>query len=108
LSDNEPVIIKEFRELYDYVRLLGEHIKAIHNRLEKIENNINEISVNHSNFIRENTSEIVNIKENMVNKYELNDFIDKLKASVGEMFPLLPALASKQPSVEVSSNNTSQ
>lgn len=108
MSNSEPTIIKEFRELYDYVRLLGDHINLIHTRLEKIETNINEISVSQSNSIRENSLEISNIRNNMVNKHELNEFIDKLKASVGEMFPPLPILASEQVSVEKSSQKTSE
>ena len=33
MADREPGIIKEFRELYEYVRLMGEHINQIHSRL---------------------------------------------------------------------------
>ena len=40
MLNEEPKLIKEFRELYDYVRLMGEHINQIHNRLENIEKNI--------------------------------------------------------------------
>jgi hypothetical protein len=102
-SEREPGIIKEFRSLYDYVRLMGEHINQIHSRLERIERNLNETSVSLRNSIMGNAAEITNIKESMVNKFELGGFIEKLKASVGEELPPLPdmsALASL-PSVAV-------
>ena len=44
--------------------------------------------------------ELKNVKENMVNKYELDDFVEKLKASVGESLPSLPFLTNKQPQVD--------
>jgi len=99
MSDREPGIIKEFRELYEYVRLMGEHINQIHTRLDKIDRNINEVSSSHRNAIMENTAEIKEMKENMVNKYELDDFIEKMKASVAETLPSLPLLADKRPPV---------
>jgi DNA anti-recombination protein RmuC len=100
MADREPGIIKEFRELYEYVRLMGEHINQIHSRLEKIEKDMNEISSSHQNAITENAAELKNVKENMVNKYELDDFVEKLKASVGESLPSLPFLTNKQPQVD--------
>ena len=44
MANREPGIIKEFRELYEYVRLMGEHINQIHSRVDKIERDMNEIS----------------------------------------------------------------
>jgi len=99
MSDREPGIIKEFRELYEYVRLMGEHINQIHTRLDKIDSNINEVSSSHRNAIRENTAEIREMRDKMVNKYELDDFIEKMKASVAETLPSLPILANKRPQV---------
>ena len=93
LSDREPGIIKEFRNLYDYVRLMGEHITQIHSRLERIEQNLTETSTSLRNSIMGNAAEITNIKESMVNKYELGGFIEKLKASVGEELPPLPDMS---------------
>lgn len=92
MSENEPNIIKEFRNLYDYVVLMGRHINGIHNRLEMIEENIKEINSNHSNFVKENSAEMTIIKENMVNKYEFNNFIEKMKVSIGETLPPLPTV----------------
>ena len=103
MFNEEPGIIKEFRELYDYVRLLGRHINQIHHRLENIEKTINEVNTNLRNGITANTVEISNIKENMVNKYEFNDFVDKLKGSIGEMLPPLPETVDDQ---TVSGENT--
>jgi hypothetical protein len=92
-SEREPGIIKEFRSLYDYVRLMGEHINQIHSRLERIERNLTETSTSLRNSLMGNAAEITNIKESMVNKYELGGFIEKLKASVGEDLPPLPDMS---------------
>jgi uncharacterized protein YdcH (DUF465 family) len=100
MADREPGIIKEFRELYEYVRLMGEHINQIHSRLDKIERDINEISTSHRSAISENAADLKKVKENMINKYELSDFVEKLKASVGETLPSLPLLANKSPQVD--------
>ncbi len=99
MSEREPGIIKEFRELYEYVRLMGEHINQIHTRLDILDRNINEVNSSHRTAIMENTAEIKEMKENMVNKYELDDFIEKMKASVAETLPSLPLLATKRPQV---------
>ena len=92
MADNEASIVKEFRNLYDYVCNLGKCINQIYSRLEHIEKTINEISLNHSDFVSENTQEITNIRENMVNKDEFNDFIERMKISIGDILPPLPSL----------------
>ena len=108
MSNEEPGIIKEFRELYDYVRLLGRHINQIHHRLENIEKTINEVTTNLRNGIMENTAEISNIKENMVNKYEFNNFVEKLKGSIGEMLPPLPITENDFPATGENTQDTDQ
>ena len=102
ITENEPNIIKEFRNLYDYVVLMGRHINGIHERLETIEENIKEINSNHSNFVRENSTEMTLIRENMVNKNEFNNLIEKMKVSIGEALPSLPTLVKETPTVEES------
>jgi DNA anti-recombination protein RmuC len=99
MSDDEPKIIKEFRGLYDYVRLMGEHVNQIHTRLERIEKNINEIVSNQRNHNTEVAKEIGTIKANMVYRSEFNDFIEKMKSSMGEELPSLPILR-KEPTQE--------
>lgn len=91
-AENEPNIIKEFRNLYDYVVLMGRHINGIHARLDTIEANIKEINSNQNSFLKENATEIEIIRENMVNKDEFNNLIDKMKISIGEELPALPSL----------------
>lgn len=90
MSDNEPNLIKEFRGLYDYVRLMGEHINQVYSRLDRIEKNINEISASQRRFAEESIAEITNIKNNMVSKNEFNNFMERLKGSMGETLPPLP------------------
>ncbi len=97
LSRDEPALIKEFRELYNYVVLMGRHINEIHNRLGKIEESINEVKMNHSSFVRENSAEIANIVENMVSKSEFNDLVERMEKSMAEMLPPLPTLTKEEP-----------
>lgn len=96
MSNEEPVIIKEFRDLYNYVRLLGTNINHIHRRLENIEKTINDVGTNLRNAIMENTAEISNIKEDMINKNEFYNFVERLKGSIGEMLPPLPTIQKNQ------------
>lgn len=92
MADREPGIIREFRELYEYVRLMGEHINQIHARLERIERDMTEINASHRTAITQNAADLRTVREQMINKYELDDFVEKLKASVGEALPSLPGL----------------
>ena len=106
MYSNEPSIVKEFRNLYDYVCNMGRCINQIHDRLEKIEKNLSEISINHITFVEENTAMITNIRDSMVNKNEFNGFIEKMKVSLGEMLPPLPTLEKEMPPTEESSQET--
>jgi len=96
MSRDEPPLIKEFRELYNYVILMGRHINEIHNRLSKIEESIKEISESHSSFVRGNTAGMANIIENMVSKSEFNDLVERMEQSMGEMLPPLPTLTKEE------------
>ena len=97
MSDNEPNIIKEFRALYDYVRLMGENIIQIRGRLDQIEKSINDINLTHNNYVRENAREILGIKDNMVNKNEFNELIERMRASMSETLPPLPIVTIEKP-----------
>ena len=106
MSDAEASIVKEFRNLYDYVCNLGRCINQIHSRLENIEKVINEMSLNHANFVKRNSEEITDIRSNMVNKDEFSDFIEKMKVSIGEILPPLPALTEDTLQVQRDSQET--
>jgi len=103
MSRDEPPLIQEFRELYNYVILMGRHINEIHNRLTKIEESMKEISDNHSTFVRENSAEMASIAENMVSKSEFNDLVDRMEKSMGEMLPPLPILTKEEQHAEEAS-----
>ena len=96
MSRDEPPLIQEFRELYNYVILMGRHINEIHTRLGKIEESIKEISESHSSFVRENSAEMANIRESLVSKSEYNDLVDRMEKSMGEMLPPLPILTKEE------------
>jgi hypothetical protein len=107
MSENEPNIIKEFQNLYNYVVLMGKHINGIHSRLDTLEASLKEIDLIYNNFVRENTAEMTMIKETMLKKDEFNNFIEKMKISIGENLPALPILSQETPpSIDESQQNT--
>jgi hypothetical protein len=61
--DQEPLIITEFRELCDYVRLLGQHVQLLHTRLEQLETLITEVDSHQQTAIQEHTLEIAKIRK---------------------------------------------
>jgi len=89
-SEREPGIIKEFRSLYDYVRLMGEHINQIHSRLERIERSIAEMSTKHDASIRANRRELGEVKDLIATKQEVYDLLHELNNSITGMLPVLP------------------
>ena len=90
IPQREPALVKEFRDLYDYVFELGKHITLIYKRLEHIEIRLKEISVEFNESSTVNQKEIVDIKEKMFTKSEFDDFLGGLKAKVEDTLPLLP------------------
>lgn len=90
IPQREPALIKEFRDLYDYVFELGRHITLVYKRLENIEIGLKEISEKFNESTTINRNEIVDIKEKMFTKSEFDDFIGGLRAKVEETLPSLP------------------
>ena len=90
MPQREPALIKEFRDLYDYVFELGRHITLVYKRLENIEIGLKEISEKFNESTTINRNEIVDIKEKMFTKSEFDDFISGLRAKVEETLPSLP------------------
>lgn len=108
IPQREPALVKEFRDLYDYVFELGKHITLIYKRLENIEIRLKEISVELNESSTINQNEIVDIKEKMLTKSEFDDFIGGLKAKVEDTLPSLPEspLANFETSEPTSSQET--
>jgi len=94
IPQREPALVKEFRDLYDYVFELGRHITLVYKRLENIEIQLNEISVEFNESSTINRNEIVDIRERMFTKSEFNNFVGGLKAKVEETLPSLPVSSS--------------
>ena len=90
IPQREPALVKEFRDLYDYVFELGRHISLIYKRLENIEIRLKEISVEFNDSSTINRNEIVDIREKMFTKSEFDNFVGGLKAKVEETLPSLP------------------
>jgi hypothetical protein len=63
--DDDPLIIQEIRDLYTYVRLLGQHIKLLHTQLEHVETRIAELDARQTLSIREQASAIDRIQKHL-------------------------------------------
>lgn len=96
MSKREPGIVREFRELYEYVYELGQHINEMYKRLEVVENTLKQSSDRLSESTMTNMNSILDIKAVMVTKSEFDEFIDQLKSEVGEKMPSLPPFTSKK------------
>jgi hypothetical protein len=63
--DDDPLIIQEIRDLYTYVRLLGQHIKLLHTQLEHVETRITELEAHQTQSIRKQASAIDHIRKHL-------------------------------------------
>lgn len=105
IPQREPALVKEFRDLYDYVFELGRHVTLVYKRLENIEIRLKEISVKFNESTTENRDEIENMREKMFTRSEFDDFVGGLRAKVDEALPSLPE---SQPTTYESTEATSQ
>ena len=95
---NRELLLQRFRELHEYVRLMGEHVNQIHGRLDSIEKNINEITKKQNSST--DSIELENIKEIMVTKSELDGFLQELNSAIKGLLPVLPSLTPELSSKE--------
>ena len=100
MADREPGIIKEFRELYEYVRLMGEHINQIHSRLDQLERNISEMKSTHAAYIETNRTGLEDVKKVIASKAEVNGLFQELNNSLSGSLPSLPVKKVEEPEVE--------
>jgi len=92
-QDREPILLREFRELYNYVYSVGRYVNLIYKRLEKIETMIEEVSKKFDERTALNSKDIAEILEKMLTKSEFNEFVDALRAKVEEKLPSLPEIS---------------
>ena len=92
-QDREPVLIREFRELYKYVYDVGRYVNRIYQRLDGIETQLKEISDKFDERTGVNSKDISEIQEKMITKSEFNEFVDALRAKVEEKLPSLPEIS---------------
>jgi len=81
-------------ELEDYVRRLGEHINLMYSKINEINKKIKdteEITAQLKTDVEENAEGIINIKENIVQKVEFDEFVSRLTESLRDLLPPLPA-----------------
>jgi hypothetical protein len=92
--------LKQFHELHQYVRLIGEHINQIHTRLDTIDRAIHDMMTEHKMFIETNKTELERIKEIIVSKSEVKRLLQELNNSFKGGLPELPETEPAEPEVE--------
>ena len=86
-SDSESNITNNFRELLNYVCVLGEHINQIYDHLEKIETDLDKAKEELCVSIADNRKELETIKKSMITKTEFNDTLQKLNQPFEKFTP---------------------
>ena len=69
-QDREPILVREFRELYNYVYDVGRYVNLIYKRLEKIETMIEDVSKKFDERTTVNRKDIAEILEKMLQVLE--------------------------------------
>lgn len=85
--ENESDIVNSFRELLNYVTILGDHINHIYDHLEKIETDVVKAKEELGASIAENKEELESIKGTMITKSEFNDILQKLNQPFEKFVP---------------------
>lgn len=87
LQNSESSVAKSFHELLNYVSSLGEHIKQIYERLEKIEENSNKTKEELEMSIMDNKDGLKRLMEVIITKSEFNDILMKLNEPFEQFSP---------------------
>ena len=87
-QNSELDIVNNFRELLDYVSILGKSLNQINDHLKEIDTIIVNLKKDLRESISENKEMLESIKHNIVTKSEFNDIIQKLNQPF-EKFPPL-------------------
>ena len=87
---SQDVLLKQFHELHQYVRLIGEHINQIHTRLDTIDRAIHDMMNEHKASTDTNKTELEKIKEIIVSKSEVTQILQELNNSFKGVLPELP------------------
>jgi hypothetical protein len=87
LRNSESSIAQSFRELLNYVSILGEHINQIYYLLDKIEKNVRKTKEELEASIMDNKNGLERVKEVIITKSELNDLLQKLNEPFVQFTP---------------------
>ncbi|MEM2094605.1 MAG: hypothetical protein QXI32_04850 [Candidatus Bathyarchaeia archaeon] len=77
-SESESSIVNSFKDLLNYVTILGEHVNQIYDHLEKMEADIDRVKNDLGSSIAENRKELESVKKSMITKAEFSDTLQKL------------------------------
>jgi hypothetical protein len=96
-SPSRVVLLKRFRDLREYMCLLGEHVNLIYSSIDRIEKDMDEMRREHKSAVDENQKELQQIKEIMVTKVEMDSFLKELGDAVTGAFPSISVSIPPQP-----------
>ena len=86
-SSSRGLLLQRFRDLREYLCLLGEHINLIHNSMERIEKNISEMQNQQASTVEQSQKDLQQIKEIMAAKSEVEALLQELNEAVKGAFP---------------------
>lgn len=92
-SPSRGMLLQRFRDLHEYLSLLGEHINLIHTNLNQIEKNLDEMRSEQKSTIESTTTELEQIKRLMVTKTEVEGLLQELNDVIKGAFPLLTIIS---------------
>ena len=92
MSNRESLLLR-FRELHDYVRLMGEHVNQIHSHLDNIEKKIDEITKEQASSAESAKVEFESLRELMTTKSELEGLLMEINDTIKGALPTLHNLA---------------
>ncbi len=97
-SSSRGLLLQRFRDLKEYLCLLGEHVNLIHNSIDRIERNISEMQNQQKSTLEQSQKELQRVKEVMVVKSEVESLLQELNEAVKGTFPSILSPIPEQPS----------
>ena len=87
VQSSREMLLKRFRDLKEYLCLLGEHVNLVHSSIERIEKNISEMQSQQMSALEQTQKELQQIREVMVVRSEVDSLLRDLNEAVKGTFP---------------------
>lgn len=89
---SRSTLLQRFSSLHEYLCLLGEHINQIHNNLDRIDKNLNDMRNDYKSTIESEKTKLQQIKAFMVTKTEVESLLQELNDIIKGAFPPLASI----------------